>query len=155
MTGIELNLTTEFVTDLKPEEPIQVDVEQSTESVIDLLREQKAGAALVNRGGRLAGIFTERDVLRLLAKGADLSVPIEQYMGTSVVYLKRTDVVASAITKMSEGGYRRLPIVDQNGNATALVTTADVLHYLVEHFPETIYNLPPTTANSVQEREGA
>ncbi len=156
MAGFELNLTAESVTDLHPETPIQVDAQESTESVIELLRNQHSGAALVKQNNRLAGIFTERDALRLFAEKADLSLPVQQYMRTSVIYLKRDDTVATAITKMAEGGYRRLPIIDQNGNAAAMITTAGVLHYLVEHFPETIYNLPPaTTSDTVQQREGA
>jgi hypothetical protein len=56
---------------------------------------------------------------------------------------------------MSFGGYRRLPIVDDKGRPTGLLKVPGILHYLVEHFPNVVYNLPPTPHHSTQEREGA
>jgi CBS domain-containing protein len=44
---------------------------------------------------------------------------------------------------MEEGGYRHLPVVDQAGRPLGVLSVKRIVHYLVEHFPSTIYNLPP------------
>ena len=46
---------------------------------------------------------------------------------------------------MAEGGYRHLPIVDQDQKPTGVLAVHGIVHYLVDHFPETVYNLPPDT----------
>ena len=71
------------------------------------------------------------------------------------VTLSDRDTVGQAIAKMAYGGYRRLPIVDGEGRPQGLVKTSGILHYLVEHFPSVVYNLPPTPHHTPQQREGA
>jgi hypothetical protein len=55
---------------------------------------------------------------------------------------------------MSGGGFRRLPILDPDGRPTGILRVSDVVHYLVEHFPKTVYNLPPVPKPVMHEREG-
>lgn len=66
-----------------------------------------------------------------------------------------TDPVERAIREMWRGGYRHLPVVDEQGRPVGVLPVANVLHYLVEHFPHYIYNLPPVPHHSLQRREGA
>ena len=65
------------------------------------------------------------------------------------------DAVAKAISMMSKGGYRRLPIVDEQGRPKGIVTAEGIMRYLAEHIPTVIYNLPPEPHHATQEREGA
>ncbi len=65
------------------------------------------------------------------------------------------DMVGKAISMMSSGGYRRLPIVDDEGRPTGMLKVEAILHYLAEHFPAAIYNLPPEPHHTTQQREGA
>ena len=53
---------------------------------------------------------------------------------------------------MAEGGYRHLPIVDDAGQPKGVVAVHGIVHYLVDHFPETVYNLPPNPNDSTRER---
>jgi CBS domain-containing protein len=101
------------------------------------------------------GIFTERDAVRLLAGSADLEVPIEQVMVREVVTLAQRDTVAKAIAMMWEGGYRRLPILDEAGRPVGMLGVAGILHFMVEHFPDVVYTLPPQPHAASQERDGA
>jgi CBS domain-containing protein len=71
------------------------------------------------------------------------------------VVLSVQDTVEKAITTMSRGGYRHLPIVDQQGRPVGIVRVKQIIHYLVEHFPAAIYTLPPTPNLATKEREGA
>lgn len=106
-------------------------------------------------GVELIGIFTERDALRLMATGADLNQPIRNVMSSPPATIPHDATVGKAIRAMAEGGYRHLPIVDAKQEPTGVVAVHGIVHYLVDHFPETVYNLPPDPKRSPRDREGA
>jgi predicted transcriptional regulator len=56
---------------------------------------------------------------------------------------------------MEEGGYRHLPVVDECSRVVGILSVKRIVHYLVEHFPNTVYNLPPDPNAVQQQREGA
>jgi CBS domain-containing protein len=112
------------------------------------------GAVLVCRDGLLVGIFTERDALRLLASGGNLDSPIETLMTRNPVTVRETDSVGTAIGKMSINRYRRVPVVDSEGRPTGLLDVSGVIHWLVDHFPSAVYNLPPVAKPGMLQREG-
>ena len=151
----ELQLRSETVGRMVQNVPLCVEPRVSIRDVFGQMKEQNAGAVLICRDGVLAGIFTERDALRLMASGAGLDQPVERVMVAGPVTLSTSDTVGCAIEKMSSGGYRHLPIVDDEGHPVGLLKVSGILHYLVEHFPELIYTLPPQPHHSTQQREGA
>jgi CBS domain-containing protein len=65
------------------------------------------------------------------------------------------DSVAFALKRMEEGGYRHLPVVDEAGQPVGVLSVKRIVHYLVEHFPATVYNLPPDPGAVPLEPEGA
>lgn len=152
---IELNLTTETVDHAGPAEPMCVEPDAPLATVFELLKQRSAPSVLVCRDGKLIGIFTERDALRLMARGQDLSAPVERFMARDPMTIRASDKVADAIRKMSAGGYRRLPVVDASGAPTGVIQVSAIVHYLVEHFPKTIYNQPPVARHVMQNREGS
>jgi CBS domain-containing protein len=151
----QLNLTTDTVAHAHPHQPLLVEPEKHLRDVLLLLKEHPSGCALVAENTSLVGIFTERDALKVMAKGTPLDTPIGELMAHPAVTLSETDSVSSAIEKMSAGGYRRMPIVDSDGLPTGVVSVVGLLHYFVEHFPMAIYNLPPKPNHSMNNREGA
>jgi CBS domain-containing protein len=151
----QLNLQTETIDHAGPSIPVVVEPYLSVRQVLHTLREHNTGSVLVCREKRLLGIFTERDALKLLARGDRLDEPIENVMVADLATLRRDDTVATAIRKMSFGGFRHLPIVDGNGRVTGLIRASQIVHYLVEHFPQTVYTLPPEPHPVMHEREGA
>ena len=151
----ELNLNGETVDVVHPADPLAVEPDTPVRDVLALLKSQRTGSVLICRDGALIGIFTERDALRMMARGASLDVPIEQVMIADPVSIPVGASVGTAIRKMSEGGYRRLPIGDEQGRPQGGVKATGVVHYLVEHFPETVYNLPPQPNPVMDQREGA
>ncbi len=56
---------------------------------------------------------------------------------------------------MHDGGYRHMPVVEPDGAVAGVVSVKRVAEYLVEHFPATIYNLPPDPAQRIDAAEGA
>lgn len=84
---------------------------------------------LVRAGGQLAGIFTERDVLRLTAQNMDLdSLPIEACMTCDPITLDQTKVrnPSSALAILRHYRIRHLPVVDSKGQVVG-VATAETL----------------------------
>jgi CBS domain-containing protein len=113
-----------------------------------LRRRESRGAVLIVDGAgdspRLVAIFTERDYLDKVAGGdADLDAPAERYATPSPRTVSPDDTIDSAIRGMTDGGYRNLPVVDDEGRLVGLVTTRDLIQYLAEFFPKEVYNLPP------------
>jgi CBS domain-containing protein len=151
----QLSLDREGVGSAYPDQPLAATITDSVSQVMQLLRAQRTGAMLICEGEKLVGIFTERDALKLMAGGADLSAPVGQVMSREPATIPSNATVGQAIGVMSEGGYRHLPIVEDSGKPTGVVAVHGIVHYLVDHFPETVYNLPPDPKAAPREREGA
>lgn len=153
----KLSLQTETIRSVYPGGPVAVEPEARLDSVIRLMQMEKAPAVLVCQRDQLVGVFTERDVLRLLAERAEMSQPISAVMSRNPVTVTDQDTAGVAIRRMSAGGYRHLPIVSslRPSEATGMVDVRGIMRYLVEHFPSTIYNLPPHATRATAEREGA
>ena len=151
----QLSLESEGVGSAYPDQPLAATADDSVGSVMQLLRAQRTGAVLICEGSKLVGIFTERDALKLMARSADLSTPVRDIMSSPPATIASSATVGEAIRKMSEGGYRHLPIVDSDHKPTGVLAVHGIVHYLVDHFPETVYNLPPDPNSRPREREGA
>ena len=106
-------------------------------------------------GTKLVGIVTERDALMLMSSGADLKTQVRDVMSSPPATISNGATVGDAIRVMSEGGYRHLPIVDGDSRPIGVLATQGIVHFLVDHFPATVYNLPPDPKASTRDREGA
>ena len=151
----QLNLHRESIEHAYPAVPVVVDPAMTVRQAMRLMREKRVGSVLVCQDKRLLGIFTERDALKLLAAGDPLDGAVEQVMTRSPTTLRADDTVATAIRKMSFGGFRRLPVVNGDGRVVGLIRASQTVHYMVEYFPKTVYTLPPEPHPVTHEREGA
>jgi CBS domain-containing protein len=138
------NIKVDSVSRLRPTPALRLGPDRPVVEAVDLMRRHRVGCVLVCRGDQLAGIFTERDLLqRVLAPGLPLTVTLGACMTPEPVVVRPKDSVAVAIRHMEEGGYRHLPVVDEAGRPLGVLSVRRIVHYLAEHFPATIYNLPP------------
>lgn len=151
---LELNLTTESVSRAHLLAPICVEPATPLREVFERLKGEGRGSILVCHDGSLVGIFTERDALRLMAHGGNLDVPVESVMVRNPATIDAEATVADAIGRMTSGGFRRLPIINGDRQPIGVVQVASIVHYLVEHFPKTIYNQPVVSHPVTQQREG-
>jgi CBS domain-containing protein len=88
-------------------------------------------------GARLAGIFTERDVLnRVSPDRSALDQPVSQHMTANPMVLRINDSIAYALHAMSVNGYRHLPVVDEDGHAVSIISARDVLRLLAVRFAD-------------------
>ncbi|MBB73287.1 MAG: hypothetical protein CMJ75_02105 [Planctomycetaceae bacterium] len=153
--NFQLRLDAESVEHAFPSAPLTVEPQTAVCEVFLLLKDSHAGHVIVGQAGEIQGIFTERDALKLMAEGADLQIPVAEVMSRDPVTMRVDDTVGRAITSMAQGGYRRLPVVDETATLRGVLKSSGILHYLVQHFPAVIYNLPPQPHHKTQEREGA
>ena len=97
--------------------------------VVGLLKEYNLGAVVVSPDGReVVGIVTERDIVRRLLEGTDfLSGPVSAIMTSDVQTCSAHDSVRSLMTTMTEQRIRHLPVVDDNGRLTGIVSIGDAV----------------------------
>ena len=124
------------------------------------MRESRHGSIAICEEGRLAGIFTERDLLRFFANHQNPTVdlmhtPLSEVMTTNPAVASTTETLLEATRRMDEGGYRRLPVLDDSGTCVGFVDVKSVTHFLVEHFPSAIYNQASYQHSLAKAREGA
>jgi CBS domain-containing protein len=100
----------------------------------ELLAQRKIGAAIIlGAGGRIAGILSERDIVRAIAKSgaAALDLPVGQAMTREVMTCSEDDTCAEIMERMTSGRFRHLPVLRDN-QLVGLVSIGDVVKQRVE-----------------------
>jgi CBS domain-containing protein len=122
-----------------------------------IMKEHRVGCVLVEDGGKLIGIFTERDILtKLVGTGYDpAKVAVDGVMTRNPETLTPEDPIAFALQQMSVGGFRHVPLVDSDGFPVGILSVKDIVDYLTEHFPTEILNIPPEPGRQPRMPEGA
>jgi CBS domain-containing protein len=99
-----------------------------------LLIQNKVGSVLVMDGGRLVGIFTERDILRRVV--GELREPaktrVADVMTRDLVVMRPSASVVDAMRVISEKRIRHIPIVE-GGEVLGVVSQGDLNHWLVRN----------------------
>ena len=97
--------------------------------VVELLKEYNLGAVVVSPDGReVSGIVTERDIVRRLLEGTDfLAGLVSAIMTSEVLTCTAQDSVRSLMTTMTEQRIRHLPVVDDHGRLTGIVSIGDAV----------------------------
>ena len=111
--------------------PLTID---SSAAIADAVRQMQAagvGCLIVEDGGVVSGILSERDLVMKLDPGSLDGATVGQLMTRDPVVLLPDDSVAIAIHKMAVGGFRHIPLV-QNGHATGIVSARDLFKHILE-----------------------
>ncbi|MEN2999348.1 MAG: CBS domain-containing protein [Acidilobaceae archaeon] len=101
-----------LVSELVRREPLKVSPSQTLLQAAKIMAENNVGSVLVAEGERLVGIFTERDLLRAVARGAPLDSPVEAFMSRNLITISPRDTVFKAIELMTKHNIRHLPVVE-------------------------------------------
>jgi CBS domain-containing protein len=111
---------------------VQVEPGATVREAARRMTEEGVGSVAVCDGSRLAGIFTERDVLRLAAAGADLDrTAVADEMTRTLVTVSAEEDIVAAARLMGASRIRHLPVV-QGDNLLGMVGIRDVLGALAE-----------------------
>jgi CBS domain-containing protein len=131
-TAVERALLTDRVRLFQGRQPMEVAPTTPVRDVLKLLVDHKVGCVLVTDHGKMVGIFTERDaLLKLGERAAELgSLPVSEFMTSKVESLPPSAKIAFAVQRMDQGGYRHVPVVDEEGKAVGIFSVRDILSYL-------------------------
>jgi CBS domain-containing protein len=124
-------MTVKSILALKGYDIVTIEPTATLAAAARLLAERRIGAALVlGVEGRLAGILSERDIVRALAErgAAGLDERVDQVMTRKVFTCAESDTVAQVMEQMTAGKFRHVPVVDQ-GRLTGIISIGDVVKY--------------------------
>ncbi|HEY4843607.1 MAG TPA: CBS domain-containing protein [Terriglobales bacterium] len=116
-------------------EAASVPVEATAEKAIKTMLDRHVGAvAVIDENHRVAGIFTERDVLRRFSLGErdPRKISIREVMTTPVELATRATTAGEALATMVERHYRHLPIVDDDGRLLGMLSIRHVLEAKID-----------------------
>jgi CBS domain-containing protein len=153
---LESVLTGQTLTDALSYPPIVLEEKATLAEAIDKMRGERHGCVLLVREGKLSGIFTERDILMKIA-GNPIDfhkTGVSAYMTADPVALPADSSVAFALNKMVVEGFRHIPIVDESGRPTGVVSMRDLIEYMSDFFRKDVLNLPPDP-HPLRNRDGA
>jgi len=112
---------------------ICIELSADLKAAAQLLSTHRIGAVLIRgAGGRLAGILSERDIVRAVSElGASaLTLPVSQVMTRNVATCAEEDSVANIMEWMTAGKFRHMPVVSK-GELVGLVSIGDVVKHRV------------------------
>ena len=134
-TALEKGLLKDRIEVLRPRPPLTVSPETPIGEVLKRMVSDRMGcAAVIDADRRLLGIFTERDALmRLNVDVARLrDKPISSVMTPNPETLRARNKIAFALQRMNVGGFRHIPILDDEEKFVGVISVRGILAYLTE-----------------------
>lgn len=157
---IERDLHTEPVAQLDLSEYTLVETGTSVRETVAKMRAEKHNCAFITHNGKLAGIFTDRDVLRRVVDRPDLwDHPVDEVMTHRPKFIRAEQPTGDALRIMNDFHFRNTPVLEEEalgegGTIIGNLTHFSIIRYLADHYPESVYNLPPQPDQYAEEREG-
>jgi CBS domain-containing protein len=118
----------------KGRDVVTVEPQQTVTWVVEVLAQNRIGAVpVVNEGGQLIGIISERDIIRGMSKHAEavLTLPADQLMTREVKTCTSEDQLVDIMEVMTLQRIRHLPVVE-NGELHGIVSIGDVVKQRLE-----------------------
>lgn len=117
----------------KGDEVVTLTPDATVADAVALLAERRIGAAPVMEGGRVAGVFSERDVIHCLqAKGADaLGGLVREAMTAPAVTVSPDQPAIGALSLMTRRRIRHLPVLDGD-RLVGFVSIGDLVKYRID-----------------------
>lgn len=123
---------------------ITVNTDATVEQAVALMRQHRFGAVVVTHAGKLSGIVTERDLL--VKVGLDGEAwrrrPVTDVMTPDPDALELDDAVKFVMNHMQVGGYRHVPVVNDQGEPIHVISLRDVARFVFDQFPKLVSNIP-------------
>lgn len=135
--------------------PFTVPEHSSVRDVITLMQQKRVGAILVEAGGRLKGVFSERDVVvRVLAENLSLDTPVKEFLRPVPLHIAPSDQVGAAMQLMAEHYLRHVAVTDEELKILGIISIRNIIDCLAQQFPEAVINQPPRADQTMSAPEG-
>lgn len=94
------------------------------------LSDHRIGTVLIVDDGKLCGIVSERDIVRIMAAsgGTALDNKVSSCMTSKLITCTSADTVTHVMELMTNGRFRHVPIVE-NDNLIGIISIGDVVKY--------------------------
>lgn len=138
------------ILNLCDEKPATVTAEATAADAIQVMLEHRVGAvAVLDSQRRVAGIFTERDVLQKLALSGKnpASVSVREVMTTPVELATPETTPGEALQEMVEYHFRHLPIVDKEGRLLRILSVRHLLQWRVDELTQQLDSMEQYVSN--------
>jgi CBS domain-containing protein len=131
----ENTMTVCAILDTKGHQIVSVEPDTKLSTAISTLGERRIGAVLVMSKGRIEGILSERDIVRVLGeRGAGvLDQPVSEVMTRKVVSCRHSDTVGAIMEMMTTGKFRHLPVLEGE-RVVGLISIGDVVKWRVQEY---------------------
>jgi len=128
-------MTVRAILDTKGHNVQSVEPDAKLSAAVKILGERKIGAVLVMSHGRIEGILSERDIVRVLSErgAAVLEEAVSAVMTRKVVSCKQSDTVAAIMEMMTLGKFRHLPVLEED-RVVGLISIGDVVKWRVREY---------------------
>jgi len=115
------------VSDVMTAQVVSAQPSDHVHAVARLMSQIDSGVIPVVEDGKVIGLVTDRDiVLRVVAEGGDLHVPVSSIMTSDVQTCSADATVADAAGKMASNQIRRLIVLDEAGKLAGIVSLGDI-----------------------------
>ena len=133
------------ISSLQLPKPIIVEIGTNLRHALDKLQKKRQNCLLVVNDGIIIGILTERDILlKVTGKGFDLDiVTVDEFMTENPECLTLEDPLAYALNKMHIGGFRHVPIINDDRIPIGIISITNIISTIADYFSREIINLPP------------
>ena len=123
--------------------PLTVTMGETVLQATRAMVERKVGAATVLDGERVAGVVTERDVLRkLVAAGLDpAATPVRDIMTSPVLSIGTKTTVAAAAALMRKHHIRHLVVLDEHEKLVGMLAQRYLLYDLMDDMERNVGDL--------------
>jgi len=122
-------MTVQSILDGKAGGVISVSPEENVTALVKVLSDARVGAAVVtDDSGRLVGIASERDVVRMLGRHglSAMTMRVSDMMTAKVKTCEPTDTIDTLMAQMTEGRFRHMPVMSE-GRVIGVVSIGDVV----------------------------
>jgi len=139
------SLTMTPIHNIAPDVPLDVAVQTLVRQHVDLLN------VIDHATGKLLGVLSVRDIVTRGGPDypAKLKRPVREFMTPKVETLPPDAPITFALNRMDVGGYRHVPVM-QGDTVLGVVSSRDVLAYIVKHSRETVATEHVTTSHGVR-----
>ena len=111
---------------------LTIDPTASLHDAAARMSERGVGAALVMSGDHVSGILTERDVLHAVATGSVDGTHVAAWMTRDPETVEVGESLGQAAAVMIHGGFRHLPVVDEDNRPVGIVSIRDLMRVVVD-----------------------
>lgn len=156
--GLKESLGREPVSRLHLREAIKASPDLPISKAIEVMRRKRLGCAvIVDDADRPLGVFTERDIIRILVEDpsqVDVGA-IGDHMSDKCAIVREDDPSVAVIAAMQVSDIRFVVVTDAQGRVKALTGQRGVMEFVAEHYPSRVMNQTAGERSYSDNREGA